>query len=92
MLSYRPLFVRGGARLVVEAMLQSPSFLFHLGQGQYRVASRLSYLLWDTMPSDELLAAAAAGKLADDAAIRGTTKEYDVGTAKLSSSFHALGA
>ena len=73
-LSYRPLFVRGGARLVVEAMLQSPSFLFHLEQGQYRVASRLSYLLWDTMPSDELLAAAAAGKLADDAAIRTTAR------------------
>jgi hypothetical protein len=58
-----------GAKVVVEAMLQSPSFLFHLEDGpggqsrQYGVASRLSYFLWDTMPSAELLHAAQAGQL-----------------------------
>lgn len=58
-----------GAQLVVEAMLQSPSFLFHLEQGpngqfeQYRTASRLSYFLWDTMPNEVLFRAAAAGEL-----------------------------
>ena len=54
-----------GAKIVVEAMLQSPHFLFRVQRGksgpfeQYEVASRLSYFLWDTMPTDELLRAAA---------------------------------
>ena len=58
-----------GAKVVVEAMLQSPSFLFHLEDGpggqsrQYGVASRLSYFLWDTTPGGELLHAAEAGDL-----------------------------
>ncbi len=56
-----------GATLVVEAMLQSPHFLFRVERGgqhaQYETASRLSYFLWDTMPDDELLAAAAKGQL-----------------------------
>ena len=57
-----------GAGMVIEAMLQSPHFLFRIERGgenaQYEIASRLSYFLWDTMPSDELLAAAAKGELA----------------------------
>lgn len=58
-----------GARAVVEAMLQSPKFLFHVEAGpdgrsvDYAVASRLSYLLWDTMPDQSLLDAAARGDL-----------------------------
>jgi hypothetical protein len=65
-----------GARLVVEAMLQSPNFLFHLEQGPdgsfepYRTASRLSYFLWDTMPDEALFQAAAAGELGTPAGIR----------------------
>jgi len=65
-----------GAKVVVEAMLQSPSFLFHLEDGpggrwrQYGVASRLSYFLWDTMPTGELLRAAEAGELGSPAEIR----------------------
>ncbi len=39
------------AALVVEAMLQSPGFLFHTSTGP---AARLSYLLWDTAPDDTL--------------------------------------
>ena len=52
----------GGASMVIEAMLQSPNFLFRIERGpdspdaQFELASRLSYFLWDTMPSDELLA------------------------------------
>jgi hypothetical protein len=53
-----------GARLVIETMLQSPNFLFHLETGSYATASRLSYFLWDTMPDNELIGAAASGKLA----------------------------
>jgi hypothetical protein len=58
-----------GAQAVVEAVLQSPYFLFHLEGGpddrltSYRVASRLSYFLWNTMPDDELFRAAERGEL-----------------------------
>ena len=52
-----------GAQLVVEAMLQSPSFLFRTEPGAYGVASRLSYFLWDTTPDDALLTAAGKGGL-----------------------------
>ncbi|HTM11639.1 MAG TPA: DUF1592 domain-containing protein [Bryobacteraceae bacterium] len=58
-----------GARTVVEAMLQSPNFLFHLEAGpdghlvDYDIASRLSYLLQNTMPDKLLMEAAAKGEL-----------------------------
>lgn len=54
---------------VVEAMLQSPAFLFHTGSGPYATASRLSYLLWDTAPDDALRQAAAKGELVTTAQI-----------------------
>jgi hypothetical protein len=60
-----------GARIVVEAMLQSPKFLFHVESSlaeagrfrDYEVASRLAYFLWDTMPDRRLFDAAANGEL-----------------------------
>jgi hypothetical protein len=57
-----------GARVTVEAMLQSPKFLFHLegAGGKYpdqEVASRLSFLLWNSMPDRALLDSAAKGEL-----------------------------
>ena len=58
-----------GARIVVEAMPQSPKFLFHVESGpggrfrDYEVASRLAYFLWDTMPDRRLIEAAANGEL-----------------------------
>ena len=69
-----------GAKVVVEAMLQSPSFLFHLEDGpggqsrQYGVASRLSYFLWDTMPGAELLHAAQTGQLGTVDQIKSVTR------------------
>ncbi|HET6585445.1 MAG TPA: DUF1592 domain-containing protein, partial [Nannocystaceae bacterium] len=66
-------------RVVVEAMLQSPNFLWRVelssppGDGEvvalsgYEIATRLSYLLWGSTPDDELLDAASDGEL-DDAA------------------------
>ncbi len=63
---------------VIKAMLLSPNFLYHhweVGptkpsqQGNlvaltpYQLASRLSYLLWESMPDETLLAAADAGQL-----------------------------
>jgi hypothetical protein len=62
-----------GAQVVVEGMLQSPHFLFHLEGGTdgrseaYRIASRLSYFLWNTMPDQALFDAAKSGELLTDA-------------------------
>ncbi len=66
----------GRVQLLVAAMLQSPYFLYRAELGQmgaqehavateYEIASRMSYLLWQSMPDDELFAAAAAGELSD---------------------------
>ena len=65
-----------GVRLVIEAMLQSPMFLWRIelandeaGDDElvpldgFEMASRLSFFLWNTIPDDELLAAASAGDL-----------------------------
>ncbi len=50
------------------AMLSSPNFYYLRdteGVAQFNYAARLSYFLWSSMPDEELLALAAAGKLAD---------------------------
>jgi len=58
-----------GAQAVIEGMLQSPSFLFWMDDTPraewkaYATASRLSFLLWNTMPDDALLDRAAGGEL-----------------------------
>jgi hypothetical protein len=55
-------------RAGVSAVLCSPHFLLLNSSGQvddYTIASRLSYFLWSSMPDDELLRLAAAGKLRD---------------------------
>ena len=58
-----------GAQVVIQAMLQSPNFLFWLNDTPnpkwkpYATASRLSYFLWNTMPDDALLDSAASGEL-----------------------------
>ncbi|HVK09774.1 MAG TPA: PA14 domain-containing protein, partial [Gemmataceae bacterium] len=52
---------------VVLLALKSPRFLYREalgGKDQFAVASRLSFGMWDSIPDDELLKAAAAGKLA----------------------------
>src|SRR5207253_6159756 len=52
---------------VVLFVLKSPRFLYREaggGQDAYDVASRLSFGLWDALPDQELLQAAAAGELA----------------------------
>ena len=64
-----------GAQLVVEAMLQSPNFLFRLDATSnpkwkpYAAASRLSYMLWDSMPDAALMEAAANGELSTPAGV-----------------------
>ena len=73
-----------GLQLVVQAVLQSPRFLYRVEMGMpdpledqsdvtaldsWEVATRLSFLLWSSIPDDELFAAAGAGALGDAAAI-----------------------
>lgn len=72
---------KGGLRIVIGALLQSPDFLYHwqipssdAAQtdpkfASYAVASRLSYFLQNTMPDDSLFEAAATGKLTTEADI-----------------------
>ena len=69
-------------RLMAKAVLVSPQFLFITphGEGQpvggivrlddHQLASRLSYLLWSTMPDAELSGLADSGKLHDPAVLR----------------------
>jgi Protein of unknown function (DUF1592)/Protein of unknown function (DUF1588)/Protein of unknown function (DUF1595)/Protein of unknown function (DUF1585) len=64
-----------GVQSVIEAILQSPYFLYHLeleeqakGAGKvavtnYSMASRLSYFLWGSLPDQTLLTAAQNGML-----------------------------
>jgi hypothetical protein len=65
-----------GLEHAVAGLLQSPNFLYrvelgepdddgHLHLDAFEVASRLSYLVWNTTPDDELLDAAADGDLDD---------------------------
>jgi cytochrome c553 len=57
---------------VVLLVLKSPWFLYREvagGNDAYDVAARLSFALWDSLPDDELLKAAAAGKLATRAEV-----------------------
>ena len=75
-----------GIRWVLAGMLQSPHFLYRselgapCGDGEsyvltdWEVASALSYLIWGTMPDDELFAAAASGELGTPEEIRGASR------------------
>lgn len=72
----------------LQVTLLSPGFHYHWERGDeapvvknglvvltgFEVASRLSYFLWQTMPDDELLAAAQAGQLTNAAAVGAQVK------------------
>lgn len=74
----------GAVKRAMKAALVSPHFLFlaepnppHVGNyalGGFELASRISYFLWSSMPDDELLAAAEAGKLEDPNEIQAQIK------------------
>jgi Protein of unknown function (DUF1592)/Protein of unknown function (DUF1588)/Protein of unknown function (DUF1595)/Protein of unknown function (DUF1587)/Protein of unknown function (DUF1585) len=71
-----------GIGTVVTVVLQAPQFLYLFEEGigepepgvvelgDYELATRLSYLLWDTTPDAELLALADAGQLRDPEQLR----------------------
>src|SRR5580658_2076526 len=83
----------GGTAAVLEEILQSPYFLYHLETEQqalgmyntpipvtgYSMANRLSYLLWSSMPDSTLFAAAAGNQLstADQVAAQATRMVQD---------------
>jgi hypothetical protein len=83
----------GGIAAVLEEILQSPYFLYHLETEQqalgmyntpipvtgYSMANRLSYLLWSSMPDSTLFAAAAGNQLstADQVAAQATRMVQD---------------
>ena len=76
----------GALRLMLKAVLVSPQFLFitpameaEAGRSivpldDYQLASRLSYLLWATMPDAELSALADRGKLHEPAVLKAQVK------------------
>lgn len=76
-----------GFQLAIKAALTSPHFLFHMeapeaaaagpraeSLGDFPLASRLSYFLWNTMPDEELFDLARQGILRDDRILRRQTR------------------
>ena len=72
-----------GVRFLIGALLQSPEFLYRTLIGQpvdgepslrrldnYELMSRLAFLIWGTMPSDEMLQRAAGAELSDEELIQ----------------------
>ncbi|HKU38248.1 MAG TPA: DUF1592 domain-containing protein, partial [Polyangiales bacterium] len=75
-----------GAELVIASLLQSVHFLYRVEHStkvsdgkiwldSYELASRLSYALWNSMPSDELLDAAERGALASAGGVEDWTRK-----------------
>ena len=64
-----------GVSLMIEAMLQSPRFIYRIERqrgdgaerrvGEFELASRLSYILWGGPPDEALLKAAQGGSLSN---------------------------
>ena len=83
---------KAGASLVIQAMLQSPYFLYRTelgtpatGAGQvalndWEVGAKLALSITNTIPDDTLLAAAAAGQLHDKSAVATQAKRLLDGT------------
>ena len=91
-----------GLQLAIQAMLVSPHFLFRIERdtaptdaskihniSDIELASRLSYFLWSTMPDDELLGLAEAGKLRAPAVLDAQVKRMlaDARSASLAENF-----
>ena len=72
-----------GIQLSIQAMLVSPNFLFRIERdpdptdpdahhkvSDIELASRLSYFIWNSMPDEQLLSLAEAGKLSEPATLK----------------------
>ncbi|MGK3999374.1 DUF1592 domain-containing protein [Sorangium sp. So ce1024] len=91
-----------GVRHVIEAMLQSPHFLYRVELSEeldgeriipldgYEIATRLSYLLWNSLPDDALLEAAEGGALGTPAGIEAEARRMlaDPRAASVLTDFH----
>ena len=83
-----------GIGTVVAAILQLPQFLYLIEEGvgevetdvlqlsDFELATRISYLLTDSMPDDELYAAAVSGELADPDVIEAHVRRLIADTAR----------
>lgn len=73
----------GGLKLALTSLLIAPEFLFRMENAEpvpgavnkfrldrYAMASRLSFLFWDTGPDQELMAAAKSGAILTDAGLQ----------------------
>lgn len=62
----------GAMQLVLERLLQSPAVLYRpeTSADGYALASRLSFLLWESAPDEALLTEAAAGRLSTREQVR----------------------
>ena len=92
-----------GVRLVVEAVLQSPKFLYRNELGDetnsdglialddWEIASRLAFFLWNSIPDAALLDAAENGELSGEAGVRAAVTRLlaDPKALATSVSFHA---
>ncbi len=71
-------------QLTLRAVLISPNFLLHIERegdaaqpyrlGEFELASRLSYFLWNSMPDEELFAAARRGDLHESSVLEAQTE------------------
>jgi len=92
-----------GIQMAMQVMLQSPAFLYRVETGLlpeggaayarltgWEMASRLSYMLWSSMPDDALLAAAEAGQLstADQIAVQARRMLADPKARQAVANFH----
>lgn len=91
-------------QLVLQTMLQSPYFLYHVEVGgqsdsptdaivavdDYELASRLSYYLWGSMPDETLFAAAESGALTEVGGLEAQAERLlaDPRAAETIASFH----
>jgi hypothetical protein len=83
---------KGGASLVIQAMLQSPYFLYRTELGtaaagatkvplnDWEVGAKLALAITNSIPDDTLLGAAAAGQLHDSAGVAAQAKRLLDGT------------
>ncbi|AGC43476.1 hypothetical protein MYSTI_02149 [Myxococcus stipitatus DSM 14675] len=91
----------GGIRLLIEAFLQSPHFLYRVERStkavkdrvpldDFEVASRLSYGLWSAMPDEALFAAAREGTLhsREGVATQARRMLQDARSSKVVEAFH----
>jgi len=91
-----------GIQLAIQAILASPHFLFHIERDPHpndasqthaisdlELASRLSYFLWSSMPDEELLGIAEAGRLRRRVTLEAQVKRMlaDYRAAALASNF-----